>query len=340
MKAVLIERYGGPEVLRCADVERPRILPTEVLVRVRASGVCFHDLLIRQGKYKNIQLPCIPGHEVAGEVAEVGSAVFAFREGERVVVAAFLFCGICPSCRQGRTDECETPPGAPGTQKEGGYAEYLRAPAVCLTRLPEGIPWEEAAAIPCAAATALDAVRNVARVGPGDKVLVTGAAGGVGVHAVQIARFAGAEVIAATGSKEKAARLQELGAHHVVCGPADRLAAQVKVITGGRGATAVIECVGTATLEASLRSLRAGGRLALIGAVTGDAVPVKPAVLVLKNLTIRGSSRQADLAEVVEWVAAGRLRLVVPRVLPLEEAAEAHRLLESRASFGRVALRP
>jgi NADPH:quinone reductase-like Zn-dependent oxidoreductase len=113
----------------------------------------------------------------------------------------------------------------------------------------------------------------------------------------------------------------------------------VKEITGGRGATAVIECVGTATLEASLRSLGNGGRVALVGAVTGEAVPIKPAVLVLKNLWIGGTSRQADLADVVELVVSGRLRLIVPRALPLAEAAEAHRLLESRTSFGRVALR-
>lgn len=340
MRAVLIERYGGPEVLRCAEVERPRAGPTEVVVRVRACGVCYHDLLVRQGKYRRVRLPRIPGHEVAGEVAEAGSAVTRFRTGDRVVVAAFQFCGLCPRCRQGRNDLCEAPLGTPGTDEDGGYAEYMRSPEVCLTRLPEPIGWEDASALPCAAATALVAVRDVAGVRPGDSVLVTGAGGGLGVHAIQIARLFGGEVIASTSSEEKAARLPELGASHVICGPADQIPARVKALTGGRGVSAVIECVGTVTLEPSLRSLAAGGRVALIGAVSGDAIPIVPAVLVLKNLLLGGSSRQADLAEVVSLVASGALRPIVSRALPLEEAAEAHRLLESRGSFGRIALRP
>ncbi|MCI0371174.1 MAG: zinc-binding dehydrogenase, partial [candidate division NC10 bacterium] len=162
--------------------------------------------------------------------------------------------------------------------------------------------------------------------------------GGLGVHAVQLARLYGGEVIAATTSGDKAALLPALGAAHVVCGPVDALAGEVKKLTGGKGASVVIECVGTATLQASLRSLAPGGRLALIGAVSGEAVPIKPAVLVLKNLQLAGCSRQADLAGVVDLVLSGGLKPIVSRALPLEEAAEAHRLLEARASFGRLAL--
>lgn len=339
MKAILVERYGGPEVLRVAEVDTPRPGPTDALVRVRACGVCYHDLLMRQGRFRNLKLPQIPGHEVAGEVAEVGAAVTHLKPGDRVIVAAFRFCGVCPACRQGRNDQCQASAGAPGAEEDGGYAEVVRAPAVCLTRLPESISWEEAAALPCAAATALEAVRDVAQVRPGDRVLVTGASGGVGVHAIQLARLFGAEVIAATTSQEKAKLLPDLGAHAVVCGPADQMARRVKETAGGRGVSVVIECVGTATMEASLHALAPGGRMALVGAITGDPVPIKPAVLVLKNLSIHGTSRQADLAEVVELVESGRLRPIVSRSLPLAEAAESHRLLEGRASFGRIALR-
>ncbi|MEE9219340.1 MAG: alcohol dehydrogenase catalytic domain-containing protein [Acidobacteriota bacterium] len=338
MRAALFDRFGGPEVLHTREVPDPEIGPNDVRVRVRACGVCYHDLLARQGRYRGLKLPRIPGHEAAGEVAEVGTAVRHVARGERVLVAASLVCGVCPPCRRGRIDLCQAAGGAPGEEPDGGYAEYQRVPSACVTRLPESISWEEAAALPCAAATALEAVRAVADVRPGDRVLVTGSGGGLGVHAIQLARLYGAEVIAATTSEAKAKRLAELGAAEVICGPIDSLAARVKQITGG-GVTAVIDCVGTATLEASLRSLVPGGRLALIGAISGDPVPVKPAVLVLKNLRIGGTTRQADLADVVDLVTSGRLRPIVSRSFALEEAAEAHRLLESRASFGRVALR-
>jgi 2-desacetyl-2-hydroxyethyl bacteriochlorophyllide A dehydrogenase len=340
MRAAVIERYGPPQVLELRDVAEPEPGPTEVLVRVRACGVCYHDLLVRQGKYKSVRLPRIPGHEAAGEVARVGSAVRNLKPGDRVLVAAFQFCGLCAPCRRGRNDLCAAPTGTPGTDEDGGYAEFMKSPAVCLNPLPAGIGWEEAAAIPCVAATALTAVRDVAGVRPGDRVLVTGAGGGLGAHAVQLARIFGGEAIAVTSSTDKVKRLEDLGAARVVCAPADEVPARVKKATGGRGVDVVIDCVGTATLEASLRCLAPGGRLALIGAITGQAVPIKPAVLVLKSLTIGGSSRQADLADVVELVVSGRLRLVVSRTLPLEQAAESHRLLESRASFGRIALLP
>jgi 2-desacetyl-2-hydroxyethyl bacteriochlorophyllide A dehydrogenase len=340
MRAAIIERYGGPEVLALRQVPEPEPGPTEVVVRVRACGVCYHDLLVRQGKYKSVRLPRIPGHEAAGEVSRVGAAVARFRPGDRVVVAAFQFCGLCPPCRRGRNDLCAAPAGTPGTDEDGGYAEYMKSPAVCLTPLPATIGWEDATAIPCVAATALTAVRDVTRVSPGERVLITGAGGGLGVHAIQLARIYGGEVLAATSSADKVRRLEELGAGRVVCAPPEELPGRIREATDGRGVDAVIDCVGTGTLDASLRCLAAGGRLALIGAVTGDAVPIKPAVLVLKSLTIGGTSRQADLADVIELVASGRLRLVVSRALPLEEAAESHRLLESRASFGRIALVP
>jgi 2-desacetyl-2-hydroxyethyl bacteriochlorophyllide A dehydrogenase len=340
MRAAIIDKYGGPEVLAVRQVPEPRPGPTEVVVRVRACGVCYHDLLVRQGRYKAVRLPRIPGHEAVGEVASAGAAVSRFKPGDRVLVAAFQFCGLCPPCRRGRNDLCEAPAGTPGTDDDGGYAEFMKSPAVCLTPLPAAIGWQEATAIPCVAATALTAVRDVTGVRPGDRVLVTGAGGGLGVHAIQLAQVFGGDVIAATTSPDKVRRLEEIGAARVICTAPEEMPGRVKQATGGRGVDAVIDCVGTGTLDASLRCLAPGGRLALIGAVTGDAVPIKPAVLVLKNLTIGGSSRQADLADVVDLAASGRLRLIVSRTLPLEEAAESHRLLESRASFGRIALVP
>ncbi len=338
MRAVFIEQYGDPDVLRCGHAPDPSPGPGEALVRVHTCGVCYHDVLMRQGKYRDVRLPRITGHEVAGEVAGLGPGVSGLEVGDRVLVPTWLSCGVCAHCRKRQIEFCEAPRRMPGHDEDGGYAELMRAPAVCLTRFPESIPWDQAAALPCAAATALEAVRSVAGVKPGDSVLVTGAGGGLGVHAIQLSRLHGARVIASTTSERKAELLEELGAHHVVCGPAEALARSVKKLTGGSGVTVVIDCVGTTTFEASLRSLAAEGRMALIGAVSGDAVPIKPAVLVLKDLTVRGCSRQASLTDVVDLVVSGSLRPIVSRTLGLEEAAEAHRLLESRESFGRIVL--
>ncbi|MCZ6778168.1 MAG: alcohol dehydrogenase catalytic domain-containing protein [Acidobacteria bacterium] len=338
MRAVLIDRYGGPEVLRFGEARDPSPGPGEALVRVRTCGVCYHDVLMRQGKYRDVRLPRIIGHEVAGEVACLGPDVSGLEVGDRVLVPTWLSCGVCAHCQERQNELCEAPGRMPGHDEDGGYAELMCAPATCLTRFPESIPWDQAAALPCAAATALEAVRGVAGVKPGDSVLVTGAGGGLGVHATQLSRLHGARVIASTTSKHKAQLLEDLGADHVICGPAEGLAKSVKALTGGTGVTVVIECVGTATFEASLRSLAAEGRMALIGAVSGDTVPIKPAVLVLKDLTISGCSRQARLTDVVDLVVSGSLRPIVSRTLGLNEAAEAHRLLESRESFGRIIL--
>lgn len=342
MKAVVMRQFGGPEVLGVEEVETPRIGPRDVLLKVGACGVCYLDTIVRSGLRSRAKLPLVLGHEIAGEVAEVGAEVAGLSPGDRVTSMVRETCGSCAYCRDGRETLCETTSGTFGIVEDGGYAEFMKVPARALTKLPPEIPFEHAAIFTCVLGTALHAIRNKGQVKPGDTVLVTGAGGGLGIHSIQIARLCGGRVIAVTTSESKADAIREAGADQVVVARDPDFSKEVKRLAGGKGVDVVIENVGSAVFPGSFRSLRPGGRMVFIGELTGTPVPLNPALLILKELHLVGSENATwtELREVVELVRAGRLRPVVSQVLPLEAAADAHRMLLERKSRGRLVLRP
>ena len=341
MRAVQLTAFDQPDNLELREVPVPRPGPGEALVRVGACGVCGRDRVDRRGGYPGMRLPVTLGHEIAGTVAAVGSATADLAVGDRVATLQSVPCGACPDCAAGLTNRCANPRTF-GHKLDGGYAEYVAAPAGAFVPLPPGIPDDVGAVLACAVGTCLRALRDQARLRAGETVAITGAGGGLGLQGIQVARMLGARPIALTTSEEKAAALREAGAGDVVSAGDGRFARGVRELTGGRGADVVLELVGAPTLENALRCLRPGGRLALVGNVQAERVELNPGLIIVRELEIVGSAMQtrADLEETVALVAAGRLVPTVGHWFPLEQAIEAHRLLEQRGNVGRVVLTP
>ena len=341
MRAVVLREIGPPENLLLEERPVPVPGPGEVLVRVQACGVCGRDLIDRKGGFPYLRLPIVPGHEMAGVVERCGEGVTQLSPGERVVNLHRAACGACSACHRGDPVHCTGAWQAFGLTVDGGYAEYALAPAGCLVPLPEVIGFAEGCVLNCTAAVALRGLRTRAGLEAGERLLVTGASGGVGLAAVRLGKLLGAYVVGVTSSAARAPRISEAGADDVVVDTGGNFHKSLPASLG-EGADVVLEAVGKPTFNASLRSLRPGGRLVLLGNVTTEQVAVNPGRLILQGVSILGSgtSTRRDLDDVLGWVARGRLRADVDRVLPLAEAARAHHLLEERAAVGRVVLSP
>lgn len=325
MRAVIIPVHGGPEVLQYGEAPTPRPGPGHVVVRVHAVGLNHLDIFVRRGMPgKRIPLPHISGADIAGIVAAVGPDVDEHLVGTRVLVDPAV----------GR--------GAIGEDLPGGMAEYAVAPAPNLIPIPEHVPFEEAACLPIAYGTAWRMLITRACLRPGETVLILGASGGVGTGAVQIAKLAGARVIAGTGSPSKAHRLREIGADAVVetgNGDFDRT---VWTLTGKQGVDVVVNYTGGDTWIPSLRALRKGGRLVTVGATAGYEAKIDVRYVWVRELNLLGSDgwTPEELRALCRVTWEGRIRPIIDRVLPLSRAAEGEEALERREVFGKVILRP
>jgi propanol-preferring alcohol dehydrogenase len=343
---MLLRELGGPLVP--ADVPVPKAGPTDALVRVRAAGVGLTLAIMRSNPGIVTQFPRIIGHEVAGDVVEVGSEVETLRVGDRVTCHFYLTCKVCRYCRSGRETLCPQFKGYVGMACDGGFAEYVALPAVNLCRLPSGLAYLDAAIAADAICTPFHVCRAEAQIGPGDDVLIVGAGGGVGIHMVQMARLCGGRVLAVDLGEERLVMAKELGADAALDAAATSdWVALVMDWTEGRGVDAAIDLVATArTLSMSLASLARAGRLIVVGnrpkAVfkADPTFPVDPALVLYRGLEIHGSRyvSMAELQQTLEIVRQGRVRPVVTRTFPLEKADEALRLVEEGRVVGRAAL--
>ncbi len=345
MKAMVLRALGGP--LRLEEMPMPTVGPSDALLRVRATGVGLTVVIMTSNPGLVTAYPRIPGHEVAGEVVEVGSEVQTVKAGDRAACHFYFTCKACPFCRSGRETLCSNFKGYLGMAVDGGYAEYLVVPALNLCPVPEGVSDLEAAIATDAIATPLHACREEARIGPGDQVLVVGAGGGVGIHAVQVAKLCGGWVLGADLTDEKLERVKAVGAHEVIDARGEELSRQVLAKTDGRGVDAAIDLVASArTLEACIRSLAPAGRLVIVGnrpqAVFGadPTFRVDPGLMLRKMLEIHGSRyvSLAELAQTLELLRQKRISAIVTRTFALEEAETAHQLVRDNAVVGRAAL--
>jgi propanol-preferring alcohol dehydrogenase len=342
---MVLREPGGP--VRLEEVPVPKIGPNEALLRVRATGVGLTVVIMTAVPGRVTAFPRIPGHEVAGEVVEVGAEVATVRVGDRVTCHFYLTCKVCRYCRSGRETLCEEFRGYVGMACDGGYAEYMAIPAVNLCPIPPEVSDLEAAIGADAIATPLHACLEEARVGPGDQVLVVGAGGGVGIHAVQMARLCGGRVLAADLTDAKLELARTVGADALVDARREDLATQALALTDGRGVDAVIDCVASReTLEAGIRVLARAGRLVIIGSrppTVFGAEPtfrVDPQLMLYRALEIHGSRyvSPAEIAQTLELLRQRRIRAIVTREFRLEDAEEAHGLLRRNTLAGRAAL--
>ncbi len=323
MRAVQCTRWGGPETLTFAEVPPAALRPGEVRVAVAAAGVNFADLLMIAGKYQeNPPLPFSPGFEIAGAVEEVAPGVTAWRRGDRVM-------GMLPF---------------------GGYAEQVVLPAERVIALPPSLDFAAAGGFPVAYGTAYGAFAWRARLRPGERVLVFGAAGGVGLASVAVARVLGGEVIAVASGRERLAVAEAHGAAHLIDSGSEDVAARVRALTGGRGVDVVLDPVGGPAFETALRCLASEGRLVVIGFASGQVGTLSAGVALGKNIDLIGcywgayrdgadaARVRRAYAELGRWVEAGKIAPHVAARVPLAEAPRALALMSGRTLAGKIVL--
>ena len=342
MKAIRIHKHGGPEVLQIDEMEIPKPSHGEVLVRILAAAMNHMDLWVRMGlPGVQIPIPIILGCEGSGVIEEIGLGVKNFKKGDEVVLSPQTSCGRCEACVSGNDHHCRSYQ-IYGEHTQGTEAEYKVMPESDLFPKPNNLSFEEAAAVPLTFLTAWQMLVDRGQVGPGKDVLVLAGSSGVGSAGIQIAKLFGARVITTVGSDEKRDRLKELGADFVINHRTQDFSEEVKKITQKRGVDIVLEHVGTATWEKSLKSLAYAGRLVTCGSTTGFDVKINLRHLFIKQQQILGSTMgpKASLFKILRLVGEKKLRPVLDQIFPFSEIQKAHQRLEQRQQMGKIVLVP
>ena len=341
MKASVIRQFGGPDSFEHCDVNVPSIGHEEVLVRVLACGINHYDLFLRKGDVtRDLSFPHVMGADVVGEIEEVGSQVQGLTKGDRVIVAPGY--PLDPAEQDFEPINLARSYSVTGGLKWGGYAQFMAVPARFVIPNPPDLPAEQLATIPLVLVTAVHAVKTLAQVSPGQKVLVQAGASGSGAMCVQMARVLGADVAATVGSDEKIEFVKQLGAELVINYQTCDFLDQVKEWTNGRGVDAVIDNVGGSVFEGNIRALKRGGHFVNFGMVGGHTAPYAFPLIFYKHLHLHGSMMGSteELTWGLEQVRAGRIKPILDQAMPLRDAAKAHEHLESRRTRGKVVLLP
>ena len=342
MKALFVREPGIPPEFEIRDVSEPSARAGQVVLQVEAAGLCGHDVAIMTGLLRRgVDRDVVLGHEISGRIAEVGEGVAGLSVGDPVVASLTAFCGECDRCAAGLDYRCRVGRGV-GHGINGGFAEYVRLPARSVTRLPGGIDLTGSSLLACPIGVCVRAIRSVARIEAGEVALITGAGGGLGVHAVQVASAMGAQVFAATSSVEKLDALERYAPGGVILGDELDFSELVLAFTEDEGANVVIDTVGSSTFGSSLRSMAQYGRMVLLGEVEGGRAGISLTDIMFRDATIQGSTGASlgDVAAAVELVSNGQVKPIVHMTYSLEEATEAVRVVKERQALGRVVLRP
>jgi NADPH:quinone reductase-like Zn-dependent oxidoreductase len=342
MKAVYFTEHGDIDKLIYGEAPDPVPAAHEVLVRVRACGINHADLWVRRGlPFLRVRLPHILGGDIAGEVVAVGSPQCSVPVGSRVVLNYVVSCGRCQHCLSGQDNLCPQLQVL-GEELPGGYAELVKVPGENVVPLPVGVEWTAAACVPAVFTTAWNMLFEQAKLQPGEWILIHAAGSGVGSAAIQLARLVGANIITTAGTDAKLEKARALGAQYGINYRRQDFLREVRRITGKRGVDVVIEHIGVEVWERSLLCLATGGRLVTCGATTGYQATTDLRHVFFRNLSIFGTKAgpKASLFKIVQLLQEGKVVPVLDRVLALQEAREAHRLLEAREPFGKLVLVP
>lgn len=342
MKAIIIPEHGGVEVLRYdSDYPTPSPDKGEVLIKVSATGLNRVDTFVRMG-YPGIEitLPHIPGGDIAGTVAEVGSGVEGVEIGSRVMVYSLLTCGECILCLEGKRNLCLNWKCI-GMQKKGGYAEYAVAPAENIIPLPDSVSFEDAAACSIAGLTAYHGIKTVGELQNGQSFFIWGGSGGLGTLAIQIAKHLGATVYTTGSSDEKVEIMRNLGADHAFNRLTQDVPAEIRK-SAPIGLDLIMDYVGPETFTTSWELLKKGGTLLLCGILTGRETNLNIQFTYLRHLSIKGLNlgTMDELKELLDLVADGTLKPYIGERFPLEEAAEAQKMMEENRHIGKIILKP
>jgi NADPH:quinone reductase-like Zn-dependent oxidoreductase len=340
MKAIAIFEHGGIDKLTLTDLPKPEPGPDEIILRVHAVALNRLDLWVREGlPGLKLPMPFVLGSDAAGVIDSVGAQVTHLKSGQRVTINPGWWDTTCEFCTRGDHSLCVNFKIF-GEHLPGGYAEFMRVPARNVLPVPDDFDLVEICAAPLAFLTAWRALVTRGRVRPGEDVVILGAGSGVSTAAIQIARYAGAHVIATSHSDDKLAHAQALGAHTLINYTTTEWEKEVFRITNRRGADMVVDSVGEATWLKSLRALRKGGRLVTYGATTGPNPTEEIRQIFWKQLEIIGTTMgsQGEFLDVMRLVWQRQLKPVVDLVLPLEQARAAHERLAKNEQFGKVIL--
>lgn len=337
---MVIRKTGDASVLERATIDLPEPGPRQVRIRVRAVAINHLDVWTRKGlPHLRYEFPHRLGADVAGEVEALGPGAVGAKVGDAVVINPGISCGACERCLLGDDVRCRSY-RILGENTQGGYARHINVPDANLLPMPKGLSFTDAAAIPLCFLTAWQMVVRKAEVRPGQTVLVQAAGSGVSSAAIQIAKLHGARVITTTSTEEKAARARALGADEVIDYTKQDFVAECKRLTDKKGVDVVIEHVGGEVFEKSILAATWGGRVVTCGATAGFEATVDLRHVFFRQVEVLGSTMgpKGDLFGILRLVEQGRLEPVVDRVMPLWDAAEAHRLIEARKVFGKIVL--
>jgi NADPH:quinone reductase-like Zn-dependent oxidoreductase len=341
MRAVYFSEHGGPEVLTIGDMEDPVAGHGDVVIDIEAAALNHIDLFLRRGlPGLKIPLPHIPGCDASGTISSVGEGVEGLSAGDRVLMNPSVSCGRCEFCVRGDASLCTTY-RLIGETTQGTCCEKIAVPAVNAIPIPDSLSFEDAASLPLVFLTAWRMLVTRGRLRAGEDVLILGAAAGVGIAAVQIAKVAGARVLAAAGTEEKLALCRDLGADVVINYTEEDFVKRVRTETNKRGADVVVDYVGKDTWERSLRCLVSGGRLLTCGATTGYDPVTDLRHVFYRQLEIIGSTMGSrnDLMIPLNMILQGRMRTVVGAVYDMADIADAHRDMANRAVLGKAVIR-
>lgn len=332
---------GFNQPLREEEVPLPAIGSGDLLIKIQGCGVCYTDVKIASGFFNYITLPRIMGHEIAGVVARKGEGVKDFREGDRVCIYFYLNCGQCENCREHKENLCLNLRGRIGFNFDGGYAEYVKVPASHAFIVPPNISMEEAAILADAVATPLHALREQAKVQPGETVAIFGV-GGLGIHAVQVARLLGLRVLAIDLDEEKLQAARGFGAETFSAAEGG-LRESVLSSTGGKGVEVVLDMVGKDEIfHTSLSFLKKGGRYVIVGYSFEKPFSISPHTILTNEFVLIGSraSRPRELADVLQWAGDKKIKPMVSQTLPLNHANLALERLKRNEIIHRLVLQP